>query len=125
VKCPSSDCGGTAFVTSTRHGTDCVKRIRRCNLCGLRFETREIYADGDRPERRHIDAPVLHPDLSGRESEVLELLAQGRTNQEIGAELGISPHTVKQHVGHVFAKLGVRSRVEAATWAIRHAELAL
>lgn len=52
--------------------------------------------------------------LSGREKEVLALLAQGLTNREIGAALFISPVTVKVHVRHIFEKLGVRSRAAAA-----------
>jgi ATP/maltotriose-dependent transcriptional regulator MalT len=52
--------------------------------------------------------------LSPREREVFALLAQGRSNREIGKALFISPVTVKVHVRHIFDKLGVRSRAEAA-----------
>ena len=52
--------------------------------------------------------------LSAREQEVCELLAQGRTNQEIATMLFISLSTTKVHVKHILEKLGVRSRVEAA-----------
>ncbi|MDX6479855.1 MAG: hypothetical protein QOG85_365 [Gaiellaceae bacterium] len=52
--------------------------------------------------------------LSGREQEVCELLAEGRTNQEIATMLFISLSTTKVHVKHILEKLGVRSRVEAA-----------
>jgi DNA-binding NarL/FixJ family response regulator len=51
--------------------------------------------------------------LTGREREVLLLIAGGRSNQEIGADLGISPDTVKSHVKHVFTKLAVRDRSQA------------
>jgi DNA-binding CsgD family transcriptional regulator/tetratricopeptide (TPR) repeat protein len=57
--------------------------------------------------------------LSGREREVLALVAQGRTNREIGERLFISQKTVGVHVGNILAKLGVSGRVEAATVAIR------
>jgi ATP/maltotriose-dependent transcriptional regulator MalT len=52
--------------------------------------------------------------LSPREKEVLALLAEGRSNAAIGQALFISPVTVKVHVRHIFDKLGVRSRAEAA-----------
>ena len=57
--------------------------------------------------------------LSKRELEVLGLIAQGRTNREIGDRLFISQKTVGVHVGNILAKLGVSGRVEAAAVAIR------
>ena len=57
--------------------------------------------------------------LSGREREVLVLLAEGRTNREIGERLFISQKTVGVHVGNILAKLEVSGRVEAAAVAIR------
>jgi DNA-binding CsgD family transcriptional regulator/tetratricopeptide (TPR) repeat protein len=57
--------------------------------------------------------------LSRRELEVLALIAQGRTNREIGDRLFISQKTVGVHVGNILAKLGVSGRVEAASVAIR------
>ncbi len=57
--------------------------------------------------------------LSPREKEVLFLIAQGRTNREIGERLFISQKTVGVHVGNILAKLDVSGRVEAATVAIR------
>ncbi len=57
--------------------------------------------------------------LTARERDVLCLLAGGADNAAIGLELSISPHTVKQHVTNIFEKLGVRTRVEAAVYAVR------
>ncbi|HPB73165.1 MAG TPA: response regulator transcription factor [Phycicoccus sp.] len=57
--------------------------------------------------------------LTEREEEVLALLARGRTNAEIAAELFIGLSTVKSHVASLMAKLGVRNRVEIAMWAYR------
>jgi two-component system NarL family response regulator len=59
------------------------------------------------------------PQLTPREESVLRLIAQGADNVAIGAELSISPHTVKQHVTNIFEKLGVHSRVQAAVYAVR------
>jgi DNA-binding CsgD family transcriptional regulator len=57
--------------------------------------------------------------LSPREREVLGLIAEGRTNREIGERLFISQKTVGVHVGNILGKLGVSGRVEAAAVAIR------
>jgi len=54
--------------------------------------------------------------LSPRESEVLKLLADGLANKEIADQLDISVQTVRVHVKHIYEKLHVRSRVEAANW---------
>jgi DNA-binding CsgD family transcriptional regulator len=51
--------------------------------------------------------------ISGRELQVLELLAAGRSNKEIANELDVSPNTVKTHVAKLFEKLEVRRRTEA------------
>jgi DNA-binding CsgD family transcriptional regulator len=82
---------------------------------------------GDRSELMLavVGAPNPTPDrgdtfgLSGREREVLSLVAQGRTNREIGEHLFISQKTVGVHVGNILAKLSVSGRVEAAAVAIR------
>jgi DNA-binding CsgD family transcriptional regulator len=69
-----------------------------------------------------VAGPTRRPDtfgLSGREREVLGLVAQGRTNREIGERLFISQKTVGVHVGNILAKLEVSGRVEAAAVAIR------
>jgi DNA-binding NarL/FixJ family response regulator len=57
--------------------------------------------------------------LTRREQEVLELIAAGRSNKRIAFELGISEKTVKTHVGHLLAKLGVSDRTQAALLAVQ------
>jgi NarL family two-component system response regulator LiaR len=57
--------------------------------------------------------------LTRRERDVLELIARGRSNKRIALELGISEKTVKTHVGHLLAKLGVSDRTQAALMAVR------
>ena len=57
--------------------------------------------------------------LTGREREILQLMAEGLANKQIGAKLGISLHTVKFHVASILSKLGVQSRTEAVTLGVR------
>jgi two-component system NarL family response regulator len=63
---------------------------------------------------------LRRPELTPRETEVLNLLTRGRSNKEIGSALFISEETVKSHLKTLFAKLGVQDRTEAAITAIRH-----
>ena len=59
------------------------------------------------------------PQLTPREQDVLALIARGFSNKRIALELGIAEKTVKTHVGHVLAKLGVADRTQAALHAVR------
>ena len=59
------------------------------------------------------------PKLTRREQEVLELIGRGLANKRIALELGIAEKTVKTHVGHVLAKLGVSDRTQAALYVER------
>ena len=63
------------------------------------------------------DEPVER--LTPREREVLALIGRGYANKRIALELGIAEKTVKTHVGHVLAKLGVTDRTQAALYAAR------
>ena len=72
-----------------------------------------------RPARRAGD-PRAGPSLTARECEVLRLVAAGRTNREIAAELVISEHTVARHVQNIFAKLDLPSRAAATAYAYEH-----
>jgi DNA-binding NarL/FixJ family response regulator len=58
--------------------------------------------------------------LTRREREVLELIALGHSNKRIALELGVAEKTVKTHVGHLLAKLGVTDRTQAALYAVQH-----
>ncbi len=59
------------------------------------------------------------PTLTGREIEVLQLVARGMTSREIGEELYISENTVKNHIRNILDKLGLHSRNEAVLYAVR------
>ena len=68
---------------------------------------------------RKVVAPERLETLSHREAEVLQLLARGSANKQIGHELGIAEKTVKTHVTSILGKLGVQSRTLAALYAAR------
>ncbi|MFI1506913.1 response regulator [Streptomyces sp. NPDC020597] len=77
------------------------------------------------PQTTSAAAPVALPDtlaepLTERELDVVRLVALGRTNAEIAAELYVSLSTVKTHLSSVQLKLGARNRVEIAAWAWQH-----
>jgi DNA-binding NarL/FixJ family response regulator len=91
---------GTAWL-SPRAAQAVLRRIRR-----------------DPPAREVTNARAEQ--LSSREVEVLQLLACGLDNNEIAAELQISPRTAKNHVSSILAKLGVTNRIQAAVYAVRH-----
>jgi DNA-binding NarL/FixJ family response regulator len=65
-------------------------------------------------------APGSESGLSSRETGVLRLIAGGRSNLEIAADLGISIETVKEHVQAVLRKTALIDRTQAALWALRH-----
>jgi len=60
--------------------------------------------------------------LTPREEQVVALVADGFSNREVARELGLSEHTVKKYVFHIFDKLGMSSRVELALYAVSHGD---
>jgi predicted ATPase/DNA-binding CsgD family transcriptional regulator len=83
-----------------------------------------IHGLGDRADELLMElaapaAPAWPAGLTGREVEVLRLIAAGRSNRAIAETLFISPNTVLRHVSNIFAKTGVANRAEAAAYATR------
>jgi two-component system, NarL family, response regulator LiaR len=74
---------------------------------------------GGPPGTRLSEGDGTTEHLTRRERQVLELIALGRSNKRIALELGIAEKTVKTHVGHLLAKLGVTDRTQAAVLAVR------
>jgi NarL family two-component system response regulator LiaR len=70
--------------------------------------------------RAAAQPPTPGHDLTERERDVLALLVEGLNNTQIADKLVVSPSTIKSHVSHILAKLGVASRTEAAAFALRH-----
>ena len=74
----------------------------------------------DRADSVPFGTPGFPAGLTQREVEVLRLVAAGRTDREIAAELIISVRTVTTHVGNILNKTGAANRAEAASFATRH-----
>jgi DNA-binding NarL/FixJ family response regulator len=64
-------------------------------------------------------AETIRAELSGREIEVLKLIANGKDNAQIARELFISPKTVKNHISNILMKLQIENRIQAAVYAVR------
>ena len=76
-----------------------------------------ITAETEAMERGEAEPQVR---LSTRENEVLGFIARGLSNQLIADELVISVRTVERHINHIYAKLGIHNRAQAAAYAVRH-----
>jgi DNA-binding CsgD family transcriptional regulator len=93
-------------------------RLLREQISSLAGRARISIAEGKAQEKTGDEARAL-PGLTNRELEVLRLVAAGRNNRDIAAELFISAKTASVHVSSILAKLGVHTRVEAAAIAHR------
>jgi len=72
--------------------------------------------------RRGSEEDELVGRLTGQEKKILDLIAEGRTNRQIAAEMFLAEKTVKNYVSNLLAKLGMQRRTEAAVYAARLAE---
>jgi DNA-binding CsgD family transcriptional regulator len=87
---------------------------------GMRPLMERVAARRDRMASLLPTPPAYPAGLTQREVEVLRLIAAGRSNPDIAAELVISLNTVARHVSNIFSKTGAANRAEAATYAYRH-----
>ena len=114
---PAIQAGAAGYLLKDADPAEVVRAVRAAH------EGQAIIAPA--AAARLVDAisqsagPSPHDRLTAREREVLELIANGRSNKLIALELGISEKTVKAHVGRVLAKLGVADRTQAALLAVR------
>jgi DNA-binding NarL/FixJ family response regulator len=104
------EAGAMGYVLKDTISDDLIDVIREV-YAGRRVVTPEI--------QQALDERARLPTLSLRERQVLELLAEGMRNKEIGDALGISTDTAGMHVKNIFTKLGVHDRTAAVTTAIR------
>ena len=101
--------GASGFVLKNAPIDELLRAIRKAAAGGLSFSVR----------------PGQPLALTSRELDVVRLVVEGRSNDEIGADLGIAPKTVETHLRRVFERLGVASRTELATRALREGWLEL
>ena len=114
------DAGASGYVLKTASGEEIVRAVRTVHS-GESALSPEVASKVVRQAMSH------RPDgaagqieiLTGRELDVLRLAAHGNTNRAIGRELGISHRTVQGHLANTYGKLGVNSRTEAVTEALR------
>jgi DNA-binding NarL/FixJ family response regulator len=110
------DAGAAGYLNKESTAKQLTNAIRRAVQGALIFDE-EQYA---RAKRWKEEVGEKLSGLTNREIEILELLANGRDNQEIAKWLGISVKTAAYHVGHILSKLQVKSRQEAAVWAAKN-----
>ena len=77
-------------------------------------------APGLAPAADGLDWPGRAAGISDRESEVLALITQGRSNAEVAALTYLSPNTVKSYIRSIYRKIGVESRTQAVLWGVDH-----
>jgi DNA-binding NarL/FixJ family response regulator len=105
----SVQAGAQGYLLKDSPQSDMIDAIRTVHA-GKRYLPRHIAA--------RLAERMLRTDLTARELEVLNMLARGLTNKEIGRALDISGNTVRNHVNSIIEKLEVSDRTEAATTAI-------
>jgi two-component system response regulator DevR len=111
--------GAAGYVLKQVHGTDLVDAIRRVAAGQSLLDP----AVTNRVLERLREGPRRDPrlaSLTDQERRVLDLVAEGLTNRQIGTRLGLAEKTVKNYVSSLLAKLGLASRTQAAIYATRH-----
>ncbi|WP_206447687.1 response regulator [Agrococcus sp. KRD186] len=121
--------GASGFLLKTaepEHLIDAVHALARGDALLSPEVTRRVierFAAPTAPAAPTASAPDL-TQLTDRERETLLLLARGRSNGEIAAQLFVGEATVKTHVSNVLMKLGIRDRIHAVIWAYEHGLIA-
>ena len=104
------EAGAAGYLLKNTDGESLLKTIREVHAGTYRLPS----AIAARLTQRQAA-----PELSPRELQVLQLIVKGRSNKEIGADLGLAENTVKNHVKMIFEKLKVADRTQAATTALQ------
>lgn len=115
---PALEAGALSYLLKTSQAEEIVEAIRLAVKREAVIEPK--VATKMLTKMRHGTQPSPHDQLTSRELEVLILIGEGKTNQEIADELFIGLKTVKTHVSNVLSKLGVEDRTRAAIYAHRN-----
>ncbi|MED0686196.1 response regulator transcription factor [Anoxybacillus ayderensis] len=113
---PAIEAGAVSYMLKTSKASEIANAIRATFHGQSVFEP-EVTGKMMNNMRKQS---LPHEKLTSREMEVLLLIAQGKTNQEIAEELFISLKTVKVHVSNILAKLDVQDRTQAVIYAFKH-----
>jgi NarL family two-component system response regulator LiaR len=117
---PALEAGAAGYLLKNSQPSELARAVRAAHageaIIDPTVGARLVHALSDRARPARADALGQ---LTNRERDVLVLIANGRSNKRIALELGISEKTVKTHVGHVLAKLGVTDRTQAAVLAVQ------
>lgn len=113
--------GASGYLLKQIQGNELVSSIRAVANGRSLIDAATARRVVDRIRRDHTRADDVDQ-LTGREREILALIADGKTNRQIGAELFLSEKTVKNYVSNLLAKLGMSRRSQAAAFAARVAE---
>ncbi|MFF4954815.1 response regulator [Streptomyces chattanoogensis] len=121
---PALQAGARGYLTKDADGDEIVRAIDDVlsGEAGLSPKIqRRLLERLSEPVRNPPQPPDEPPDgLTARETEVLRLVAEGRSNPEIARTLHVSTATVKTHINNLFAKAGLRHRAQAIHYAYRH-----
>ena len=113
--------GAAGYVLKQVKGNDIVEAIRQVGAGRSLLEPSLIARVMERLRTGSAEDPRL-ASLSVQERRILELLADGKTNRQIAAEMFLAEKTVKNYVSNLLAKMGMSRRTEAAVYAARQAE---
>ena len=111
--------GAAGYVLKQIRGTDLVDAIRRVAAGQSLLDPAVTPQVLDRIREGHDQAPPELARLTGQERRILELIAQGLTNRQIGEEMLLAEKTVKNYVSSLLAKLGLERRTQAAILATK------
>ena len=110
--------GASGYVLKQIRGSDLVNAIRRVAAGESLLDPAVTAKVFERVRAPHIQDDPLSV-LSAQEHRILELIAEGKTNRQIGETMFLAEKTVKNYVSHVLTKLGMERRTEAAAYAAR------